>query len=229
MNYDFDTIIDRHDANSIVIFDRQDITRFGIETLISKMYHGEQAFKISVADTKDALVHYLVSHPDSLAVIDYALSDMNSATSLMNISVRFPQTRWILFSDELSEQFLHKIVCSDAFSIVLKNSDLQEIKTAISSALDGQVFICAQVKELLSMSDRGKGVPEVLTLTEKEILREMFFGKTAKEIATARNISLHTVITHRKNIYRKLEVNNAQEASRYALRAGIVNTSDYYI
>jgi len=106
---------------------------------------------------------------------------------------------------------------------------LQEIKTAISSALDGQVFICAQVKELLSMSDRGKGVPEVLTLTEKEILREMFFGKTAKEIATARNISLHTVITHRKNIYRKLEVNNAQEASRYALRAGIVNTSDYYI
>ena len=213
---------------SIIIFDRQDITRLGMEALISNMFQ-EQDYKISVADTKEALVRYLISHPDSLAVIDYTLSDMNSVNVLLNISARFPKTRWILFSDELSEQFLKKILCNDAFSVVFKNSDLSEIETAISSALDGQGFICLQVKELLSLSDKETDIHEILTLTEKEILREIFWGKTTKEIAVTRNISMHTVITHRKNIYRKLEVNNSQEASRYALRAGIVDTSDYYI
>ena len=68
-----------------------------------------------------------------------------------------------------------------------------------------------------------------LTLTEKEILREIALGKTAKEIAVLRHISTHTVVTHRKNIYRKLEVNNSQEAAGYALRAGIIDASDYNI
>ena len=215
---------------SIVIFDKQDITRLGMEALINNMERHEQDYKISVADTKNALVDYLMSNPDSLAVIDYTLSELNSVNTLLNISARFPNTHFVLFSDELSVQFLKKIMYNDAFSVVLKNSLVSEIETAISLAFDGEAFICLQVKELLSMSGKDDTSDnEVLTLTEKEILREIFLGKTSKEIATIRNISMHTVITHRKNIYRKLDVNNSQEASKYALMAGILDISDYCI
>jgi len=214
---------------NIIIFDKQDITRFGMEELI-KLYLRDRRYDISFVDTKNKLVHNLVSNPDSLVVMDYTLSDLNSADGLLNINARFPQTRWILFSEELSVQFLKKMVSNDAFSVVLKNSDLSEIKDAISFALDNQSFICLQVKELLSLSDKGNmGCDGLLTITEKEILKEIAFGKNAKEIAVSRNISMHTVVTHRKNIYRKLEVNNSQEASRYALRAGILDTLEYYI
>ena len=65
--------------------------------------------------------------------------------------------------------------------------------------------------------------------TEKEILRAMALGKSEKEIAAERFLSVYTVATHRKRIFRKLEVNNAHEAIRYALRAGIVNTVEYCI
>ena len=93
-----------------------------------------------------------------------------------------------------------------------------------------KTLICAQLQELLSSSHKGNaGIGEPLTPTEKEILSEIVWGKTAKDIAQLRNVSLHTVITHRKNIYRKLDVNNSQEASRYALRAGIVDAVEYYI
>ena len=163
-------------------------------------------------------------------MIDYTQSDLNSVDSLLNISVRFPETHWTLFSEELSVQFLKKVLCSNAFSVILKNSGLEEIKKAISLAFDRQAFVCSQVKELLSMSGKGNvGNNDPLTLTEKEILREIALGKTAKEIAVSRNISTHTVVTHRKNIYRKLEVNNSQEAAGYALRAGIIDASDYSI
>lgn len=36
-------------------------------------------------------------------------------------------------------------------------------------------------------------------------------------------------MTHKKNIFRKLEVNNVYEATRYALRAGLVEMMEYYI
>ena len=56
-----------------------------------------------------------------------------------------------------------------------------------------------------------------------------FFWKTTKEIASERFSSVHTIMTHRKNIFRKLDVNNAQEAIRCALRAGIIDVMEYYI
>jgi DNA-binding NarL/FixJ family response regulator len=215
---------------NIILFDNQVITRLGMESLILKINPQERNCVITVASTKDELVHSLVAHPGSLIVIDYTLSNLNSVDTLLNLNARFPDTHWILFSEELSVQFLKKVLCNSAFSVVLKHAGLPEINKALSLAFDKQTFICEQIKELLAMSDKdNQGSNDLLTITEKEILREIAWGKSAKEISVSRNISTHTVVTHRKNIYRKLEVNNSQEASRYALRAGILDTSDYYI
>ena len=41
--------------------------------------------------------------------------------------------------------------------------------------------------------------------------------------------SVHTITTHRKNIFRKLGVNTAHEVIKYALRAGLVDSSEFYI
>ena len=41
--------------------------------------------------------------------------------------------------------------------------------------------------------------------------------------------SIHTITTHRKNIFRKLGINTAHEAVKYALRAGLIDPSEFYI
>ena len=53
-------------------------------------------------------------------------------------------------------------------------------------------------------------------------------GKTTKEIAIERFSSIHTITTHRKNIFRKLGVNTAYEATKYAMRVGWVNSNEFY-
>ena len=68
-----------------------------------------------------------------------------------------------------------------------------------------------------------------LTPTETEILRDIALGLTTREIAEKRYSSFHTVNTHRKNIFRKIGVNNVHEATCYALRAGLVDSAEYYI
>lgn len=219
-------------STNIIIYDKQGITRLGLEALI-KLSLPQNSYTISFVEMKRDLVLELVEKSDSLVIMDYTLSDFSSIDSLLNMSARFQYVKWILFSEELSFEFLKKIILSNnAFSIVLKNTDISEIQMAILSTYNNkEAFICSQVKNYLLMTETAcsNNLSITLTVTEKEILKEIAWGKTAKEIAFIRGISVYTVVTHRKNIYRKLDVNNSQEASRYALRAGIIDASDYYI
>ncbi len=208
----------------VILFDRQEITRLGIETLIPA------SCGRSTVATKNELVAALVRHPEAAVVIDYALSDLPGADSLLNIGLRFPRVQWLLFSDEPSVPFLKKMLCEGLFGVVLKGCTLDEIREGLAATLDGRAFVCAPVRELLSKAEyEGAAGGGPLTATERDILREIALGRSAKEIASRRNVSTHTVVTHRKNIYRKLEVNNSQEAAGYALRAGVVDASDYCI
>jgi DNA-binding NarL/FixJ family response regulator len=66
-------------------------------------------------------------------------------------------------------------------------------------------------------------------VTEREVLRLIALGKSVKEVAAERNSSIHTITTHKKNIFRKINVNTIYEATKYALRAGLVEMVEYYI
>lgn len=213
---------------TLVIADNQDITKAGILYLTDKM--PEVGLVTEAADKKE-LLRLLVRYPDAVVLLDYTLFDLNSADELIILQERFERISWILFSEELSEDFIRRIIfSSETFSIVLKDSFLEEIRMAIFSAFRSQRFICNRINNLLS--DRKTGLQKehpVLTSTETEVLKSIALGKTTKEIAAERFSSIHTITTHRKNIFRKIEVNNLHEATRYALRAGIIDSAEYYI
>ncbi|MGH7263910.1 MAG: response regulator transcription factor [Candidatus Rokuibacteriota bacterium] len=68
------------------------------------------------------------------------------------------------------------------------------------------------------LRDRGSRV----TPRELEIIRHIAEGMTSKEIADKLGTSLKTIETHRQNIFRKLELGNAAQLVRYAIREGLV-------
>ena len=68
-----------------------------------------------------------------------------------------------------------------------------------------------------------------LTNAEIEIVRLISEGFTTKEIASRKFISFHTVISHRKNIFRKLGVTSVSELIMVAIRYGLINTIEYHI
>ena len=156
---------------------------------------------------------------------------MTTADQLWILKERFSQSVFVLFSDALSESFIRRMVLgSIQFSLLFKDSDVHEVTACLDEAEQGRQYICMKAKSWLYEKERDavSDMPQ-LTMTEKEVLRSLALGKTTKEIAAERFLSVYTVMTHRKNIFRKLNVNNAQEAIRYALRAGIVNVAEYCI
>jgi len=54
-------------------------------------------------------------------------------------------------------------------------------------------------------------------------------GLTTKEIANRKHLSFHTVNTHRKNIFRKLNVSNTSELIMFAIKSGWIENIEYYI
>lgn len=210
-----------------VIADNQDITKAGILFLLGGM---KDVGNITEANNRAELIKELRTTPEAIVILDYTLFDFAGADELLILNERFPKISWILFSDELSEEFVKRILySSQSFSFVMKDNSKEEITSALQCAMRKERFICNHVSNMLIGKQTQAPIENILTNTEKIILKEIALGKTTKEIAAERNLSFHTINSHRKNIFRKLEVNNVHEATKYAMRAGIVDMAEYYI
>ncbi|WP_321437733.1 response regulator transcription factor [uncultured Bacteroides sp.] len=210
-----------------IIADNQDITKAGILFLLGGL---KDVGNITEADNRTELIKELRTSPEAVVILDYTLLDFSGADELLILNERFPKANWILFSDELSEEFVKRVLySSQQFSFVMKDNSKEEITSALQCAMHKERFICNHISNLLIGKQNSVPVENVLTNTEKIILKEIALGKTTKEIAAERNLSFHTINSHRKNIFRKLEVNNVHEATKYAMRAGIVDLAEYYI
>jgi DNA-binding NarL/FixJ family response regulator len=210
----------------IFLADRQDISRAGLMYIISQIDSAEYKY----TEDKTELIECLKKEPKSVVILDYTLFDINDVSELLVLNQRFGEVQWLLFSEELSLDFIRLLIgSSQKFSILPKESSLLEIKDAILYVMHGRRYICQRMTEMLLVQEQRSEEQTRLTKTEIEILKDIAMGMTTKEIAEKRISSFHTVNTHRKNIFRKLEVNNVHEATKYALRAGLIDSAEYYI
>jgi len=211
-----------------IIADNQELTRYALEHLIGE---GKDS-AVYVASNRAGLVKQLTLHPGAVVILDYTLFDFQDEDQLLIVAERFSLSEWILFSDELAPQFVRRVVYSShQFSVVLKDSSVSELRQAIIMVGQHNRYLSQRAMEtIIAQQQEEKQMSNyVLTQTETEIVRAIAQGKTTKEIAAERYLSVHTVTTHRKNIFRKLGINTAHEATKYALRAGLVDSSEFYI
>ena len=211
--------------HTFLLADNQFITQVGLRWVIRQTY--SDALIREVAD-KRALLKVLSEGKTSVVILDYTLCDFREVDELLVINKRYPAVHWILFSAELGEPLIRRLSFEPAFSLLLKESAAEEIRTALAADLSGKPYHCRAIEGLLRSHPQLKEV-EALTPTEREVLRLIASGKSVKEIAALRSSSAHTIITHKKNIFRKLQVNNVYEATKYALKAGWVELVEYYI
>lgn len=209
-----------------IIADNQEITRFALESLIRQ---NEENIVYRASD-KTSLVAQLKEHENATVILDYTLFDFADEDQLLIVSERFALSQWLLISDELTPQFLRRVIYSShQFSIVFKDGAMKDLRDALHAIAKHERFISQKALEVIINQQYEEEKPGILTATEAEIVKAIAQGKTTKEIAEERFSSVHTITTHRKNIFRKLGVNTAHEVVKYAIRAGLVDPSEFYI
>ena len=210
-----------------IIADNQELTRFALESLL-KLDEENVVYR---AFDRAGLVSLLKEHESAVVLLDYTLFDFADEDQLLIIAERFSLSDWILISDDLTPQFIRRVVYSShQFSVVFKDGPLSELREALSAVNRHTRYLSQRALEtIITQQQQEEETPNILTTTEMEIVKAIAQGKTTKEIAAERFSSVHTVTTHRKNIFRKLGINTAHEAVKYALRAGLIDPSGFYI
>lgn len=210
-----------------ILADNQELTRFALENLLQQ----DETAVVYRAFDKAGLVALLKEHESAIVILDYTLFDFTDEDQLLIVAERFALSQWVLLSEDLTSRFLRRVVYSShQFSVVFKDGPMQEVREALQSASRHNRYISQRALEaIISQQQEEDEQPSVLTNTETEIVKAIAQGKTTKEIASERFSSIHTITTHRKNIFRKLGVNTAHEVVKYALRAGLIDSSEFYI
>ena len=210
-----------------IVADNQELTRFALESLLQR----DEENIVYRAFDRAGLVELLKEHQSAVVLLDYTLFDFADEDQLLIIAERFNLSDWILISDELTPQFIRRVVYSShQFSVVFKDGPLSEVREALNAVARHTRYLSQRALEIVITQQQEEDKSDnILTQTETEIVKAIAQGKTTKEIAAERFSSVHTVTTHRKNIFRKLGINTAHEAVKYALRAGLIDPSEFYI
>lgn len=115
---------------------------------------------------------------------------------------------------------LVSLLCSMVDSSQLKGYDERV------TLFDDMASLEKKITELLNIADEEEPDQDALSQREKEIVGCIVRGMTNKEIAEKLFISVHTVMTHRKNITRKLQIHSAAGLTIYAIVNKLVELSE---
>lgn len=108
-----------------------------------------------------------------------------------------------------------------------------ENELALHCAIEDEIMLPALAKDQqlakINQSPQPKNEIEDLSIREKEILLHIVKGLSNKEIADSLCLSTHTVMSHRKNIVRKLNIHSTAGLTIYAIVNGIVSLDNMEI
>jgi DNA-binding NarL/FixJ family response regulator len=171
------------------------------------------------------------NHPDVL-ILDISILCLKGIQYLGEIKTNHPGTAIVVLSNHISSHEINTLNKTGINNILYKTAEKHEIIEALHAAIKGKKYYSSEIVDML-LETREKQISRdnafTLTNAEKDIIVLISKGMTTKEIARQKNISFHTVNTHRKNIFRKLDINNVSELLMVAMKNGIIDTIDYYI
>lgn len=110
----------------------------------------------------------------------------------------------------------HELKIVALVSVVMDANQLKDYDEQIN-LFDDVEKLTRKISSLMNVDEEDENEQDALSQREKEIIGCVVRGMTNKEIAEKLFISVHTVITHRRNITRKLQIHSAAGLTIYAI------------
>jgi DNA-binding NarL/FixJ family response regulator len=216
---------------SIVIADPQPIFVEGLQQALA-LGSGHHRFDIrGVASQLTDLSPILAQKQPNLLIVDITLLGGEVAHAIAGLRKVYPYGRILVFTYNDDVRLLKAAFRGGADGILLKSASAEELFHAMEEVLSGKTHLGSGLTLNEHMAGLGMDptLPETrfarkygLTRREMEVLRYIAQVMSNKEIAQQLFISDQTVSVHRKNIMRKLKVNNTASVVKIALENHLV-------
>lgn len=214
----------------IIIADNQFLTTKSLKMILQE----ENQYVVNqVVTNKKDLLNALKTAIFEVLIVDYSQIDFDHVSDLQKIRKEYPCLSILILTNTIIKSDLMELNNIGIHNIILKTADQEEILAALDATVKSKKYYSETILEILfEFQERKKtseNIDEQLTCSEIGIVRLIADGYTTKEIATRKNISFHTVMSHRKNIFRKLGVNNISELLMHSVKSGLIGTIEYHI
>ena len=161
--------------------------------------------------------------PDVI-VADISMPHLNGIDALVQLRQIDPKVRVVFLTMHRDTAYARRALQAGALGFVLKHSAPAELVLAVRAALQGRTFIAPDLAAELLRSTAKKETDPAAALTprQREILKLLAEGQSAKRIAAALNLSARTVEDHKYRLMETLGIENSAELIHFAIKHGLV-------
>ena len=210
---------------NILLVDDHQILLDGLRTMLE----AEPDFNIiGTAKNGHEAIPILQQQAVDVLILDLSMPEMDGMETTKYVKKQFPDVKIIILTTNDEGSIITEILKQGATGYMLKNSTQEQLVKGIRLANEGKTVLNNEVTTRMIESIRQKdnapekrNIPKI-TRREKEVLQLIAEEFTAQEIADQLFVSLNTVITHRRNLFVKMEVKNSVGLVKKAIENGLI-------
>jgi DNA-binding NarL/FixJ family response regulator len=207
----------------VLLVDDQNVVR---EALALALVTPQGAIAVVQAGSAREALRAQAQHHCQVAIVEIALAD-SSGTELIRQLKSSSDLRVIVLSMYRDEFRVAEAMRAGADGYLSKQCHLADVHEALRTVVRGRTAVspdvsAAMVRALQRREVPGGDVVAALSERERQVLRLLALGRSAKEVAAQLSISVKTVETHRARLCAKMATHSVADLTRLAVRAGLV-------
>ena len=174
------------------------------------------------------LVREFIPH---VVIMDVNMPDLNGIEATRQILSEYPEMKVIALSMHADRRFVLNMLKAGAHGYLLKDCAFDELVTAIQTVNAGKSYLSPDVATVvldIQSNDAGDGglgvnVSSALDQRDRELIRLIAEGKSARDIAELKGQSVKTIEGRRRRVMQRLNIDSMVGLVKYAIRNRLVS------
>jgi DNA-binding NarL/FixJ family response regulator len=215
---------------TVLLAEDHEIVRQGLR----KLLEAEGDIKVvGEAETGRQAVELVKKLRPSVVVMDIAMPLLNGLEATRQIRKAVPGAKVLILSAHSDDAYVEQVMALGAAGYLLKQTSAHVLSKAVREVHKGNTFFCPPIARRLRNQDGRSPDPGErvrkqgtrLSSREAEVLQLIAEGQGNKQVAAELGISVKTVEKHRQRLMEKLDIHDTAGLTRYAIAAGIIESS----
>jgi len=207
---------------NVLVTDDHTLFRKGTMKLIEAFSEVAHVYE---AENGEVALRVMEEKPIDIILLDLDMPVLNGWETARRIIKKYPDCYIIVISMNDSLPIISELIEIGVHSYLLKNAEPAEVQVAIRGVLENQFYYNHLVSKALRTKvtqNAERAHTDHISAREVEIIELICQEMTMKEIGEKLFVSEQTIMTHRKNIMKKVNAKNTVGIVRYAMQSGII-------
>src|SRR5689334_14106690 len=201
-----------------------------LRTALARLVNGFEGYTVlfEADNGKDLRAQIMQHHIPDIVLLDVNMPEMDGFETTQWLHKNYPHIKVLVLSMLSDEKTIIKMFRLGAKGYLLKNTDHEELKKALDSVMNKNVYLSEYVSDKLVSglhkdADKEESKPVMLNDKEKEFLRWTCTELSYKEIAEKMFLSPRTIDDYRQTLFGKLKVHSRVGLVIYTIKNGLVD------